>query len=67
MWVVVVSGIEVKPGKPFTHKPGDSNGRLHISMVKLSINLVLPVLCLCKFEHFIDDSSDRNLNRILVI
>ncbi|KAL6225900.1 hypothetical protein ACLB2K_004749 [Fragaria x ananassa] len=25
--------IEVKPGKPFTHKPGDYNGRLHISMI----------------------------------
>ncbi|KAK9910743.1 hypothetical protein M0R45_034692 [Rubus argutus] len=28
-------GIEVKPGKPFTHKPDDSNGRLHISMATL--------------------------------
>nr|XP_011469128.1 PREDICTED: peptidyl-prolyl cis-trans isomerase FKBP43 isoform X2 [Fragaria vesca subsp. vesca] len=30
-------GIEVKPGKPFTHKPGDSNGRLHISMATLGL------------------------------
>jgi len=25
--------VEVKPGKPFTHKYEDSKGRLHISMV----------------------------------
>ncbi|PRQ57641.1 putative peptidylprolyl isomerase [Rosa chinensis] len=30
-------GIEVKPGKPFTHKPDDSNGRLHISMATLGL------------------------------
>ncbi|KAL6124389.1 hypothetical protein ACLB2K_076902 [Fragaria x ananassa] len=30
-------GIEIKPGKPFTHKPGDSNGRLHISMATLGL------------------------------
>ncbi|XP_050386092.1 peptidyl-prolyl cis-trans isomerase FKBP43 [Argentina anserina] len=30
-------GIEVKPGKPVTHKPGDSNGRLHISMATLGL------------------------------
>ncbi|KAL6195829.1 hypothetical protein ACLB2K_031447 [Fragaria x ananassa] len=31
--------IEVKPGKPFTHKPGDYNGRLHISMATLGLGV----------------------------
>ncbi|XP_062157088.1 peptidyl-prolyl cis-trans isomerase FKBP43-like isoform X3 [Alnus glutinosa] len=30
-------GIEVKPGKPYTHKSDDSNGRLHISMATLAL------------------------------
>ncbi|KOM51339.1 hypothetical protein LR48_Vigan08g216600 [Vigna angularis] len=30
-------GVEVKPGKPFTHKYEDSKGRLHISMATLGL------------------------------
>ncbi|XP_027356785.1 peptidyl-prolyl cis-trans isomerase FKBP43-like [Abrus precatorius] len=30
-------GVEVKPGKPFTHKYDDSKGRLHISMATLGL------------------------------
>ncbi|PON31586.1 hypothetical protein TorRG33x02_357450, partial [Trema orientale] len=30
-------GIEVKPGKPFTHKFDDLRGRLHVSMASLGM------------------------------
>ncbi|TKY68075.1 Peptidyl-prolyl cis-trans isomerase FKBP43 [Spatholobus suberectus] len=30
-------GVEIKPGKPFTHKYDDSKGRLHISMATLGL------------------------------
>lgn len=31
------AGVEVKPGKPFTHIYDDSKGRLHVSMVIFNI------------------------------
>ncbi|XP_014520860.1 peptidyl-prolyl cis-trans isomerase FKBP43-like isoform X2 [Vigna radiata var. radiata] len=34
-------GVEVKPGKPFTHKYEDSKGRLHISMATLGLGTAI--------------------------
>jgi len=31
--VIVIAGVEIKPGKPFTHTYDSFKGRLHISMV----------------------------------
>jgi hypothetical protein len=31
--LIVIAGVEIKPGKPFTHTYDGSKGRLHISMV----------------------------------
>lgn len=38
MWilaVVILAGIEVKPGKPYTHEFDDEQGRLHLSLATL--------------------------------
>lgn len=56
-----ISGIEVKPGKPFTHKFDDLRGRLHVSMVTLfTQNLIFVAVMLLDMvlnSSLVDDNE----------
>lgn len=58
---VFFSGIEVKPGKPYTHKSDDSNGRLHISMVLSQISFSVYIVIV-----FYLDSDEKSVILIII-